>query len=587
MSDWVLIRKGGDYAAVGKAHGISPVVARLLKNRGVSEDEEIERYLHGGMECLHDPALLDGIDELSAILLDAIDSGKKIRVIGDYDIDGVCASTILVKGIKFLGGDVDARIPHRVRDGYGMNCDMIKQAKDDGIDLIITCDNGIAAREEALLAKELGITLLITDHHEIPYEETDGERHYLIPDAAAVIDPHLPGSEYPFPGICGGFVAYKLIRYCCDKASVSTDPLLDAELVQYAAFATVGDIMELRDENRVLVKQGLKLMNEDPAGGIRELISVLDLGNKEIAAYHLGFMLGPCINATGRIDTALRAFELMTTEDRTEAMRLAGELKELNESRKTMTEQATAAAVEQIESGEHDSCKVYVIYLPECHESIAGIVAGRIRERYFHPTLIVTNGEEGLKGSARSIPAYHMYDALTAVADIFTRFGGHSQAAGFSLPADKLNDLRRRLNENCSLKEEDFSEKVTIDLELPLKYATMGLVQELKCLEPCGNGNTRAVIARGGLRLRSISPAGREGKLCILNVEDEGTAYELKAFFKTDAIKSYIEEKYGAEVLKALLAGKGEGVGFSVIYKPDINEYNGRTNLQLIMEDYK
>ena len=293
MSDWVLIRKGGDYAAVGKAHGISPVVARLLKNRGVSEDEEIERYLHGGMECLHDPALLDGIDELSAILLDAIDSGKKIRVIGDYDIDGVCASTILVKGIKFLGGDVDARIPHRVRDGYGMNCDMIKQAKDDGIDLIITCDNGIAAREEALLAKELGITLLITDHHEIPYEETDGERHYLIPDAAAVIDPHLPGSEYPFPGICGGFVAYKLIRYCCDKASVSTDPLLDAELVQYAAFATVGDIMELRDENRVLVKQGLKLMNEDPAGGIRELISVMDHGNKEMLPTIWALCWGP------------------------------------------------------------------------------------------------------------------------------------------------------------------------------------------------------------------------------------------------------------------------------------------------------
>ena len=588
MSDWFLIRKGGDYAAIGKTHGISPVVARLLKNRGVSTDEEIETYLHGGIEGLHDPGLLDGMDELSGILLDNIASSKKLRVIGDYDIDGVCSSTVLLKGIKYLGGDVDARIPHRVRDGYGMNCDMIRQAKEDGIDLIITCDNGISAREEAALAKELGITLLITDHHEIPYEDTDEGRRYLIPEAAAVVDPHLPGSTYPFPGICGGLVAYKLIQYASKKAGRSiSGTQLDKELQQYAAFATVGDIMELKDENRCLVKQGLKLMNEDPAPGIRQLISVLDLGSKQIMAYHLGFMLGPCVNATGRIDTALRALELMTTDDETTAMRIAGELKELNESRKSMTEKAVNAAVEQIEEGLHKDCKVYVIYLSDCHESIAGIVAGRIRERYFHPTLIVTKGEEGLKGSARSIPAYHMYDAMTEVGDIFLRFGGHAQAAGFSLPEDKLSELRERLNANCRLTDADFSERVDIDLELPLKYADMALVGELKYLEPCGNGNPRAVIARASLKLKLIKPLGKEEKLCLLKVEDEGVLYELKAFFKTEAIKDYIRQKYGEGVLGDLLTGRGEGVGLSVIYKPDINEYNGKRELQLILEDYK
>lgn len=587
MADWYLIRKGGDYAEIGRRHHISPVIARLMKNRGIESDEDIERYLHGSMDMLHDPALLDGMDECAGRLLKAIAEGRHIRVIGDYDIDGVTATAILIKGIKALGGDPDARIPHRVRDGYGMNCDMIREAAAEGVELIVTCDNGIAAREEAKLAEELGIGLLITDHHEIPYEETDGVRHYLIPHALAVVDPHLPGSEYPFPGICGGFVAFKLIQRCFALKNTEMETALKETLIQLAAFATVGDIMELKDENRILVKEGLKLMTQRPAPGLAELISVLGLSDKEINAYHLGFMLGPCINASGRIDTALRALDMLTTDNTVEAMRLAGELKELNESRKTLTEQATKEAVEQIERGDHDGCKVYVIYLRECHESIAGIVAGRIRERYYHPTLIVTAGEEGLKGSARSIEAYHMYDAMTEVADIFTKFGGHSQAAGFSLPEDKLDELRRRLNENCRLNESDFSEHISIDLELPLRYATAGLVEELKLMEPCGNGNTKAVIARAGLKLKGINPVGKEAKLCLLNVEDENSSYELKAFFKTDAIKKYIEDKYGNDVLNELLQGRGEGVTFSVIYKPDLNSYNGRTTLQLVVEDFK
>ena len=587
MADWYLIRKSGDYAAIGRRHNISPVIARLLKNRGIESDEDIELFLHGGLECLHDPVLLDGMDECAARLLAAIDANRHIRIIGDYDIDGVTATAILLKGIRALGGTADARIPHRVRDGYGMNCDMIREAQADGIDLILTCDNGISAREEAHLAGELGIELLITDHHEVPYEETDGVRHYLLPEAAVVVDPHLPDSRYPFPGICGGFVAFKLMQHCFARRKTEMDTALKEQLLQLAAFATVGDIMELRDENRALVKEGLKLMTQRPAPGLAELISVLGLAGKEISCYHLGFMLGPCINASGRIDTALRALDLLITDDRVEAMRIAGELKELNENRKTMTERATNEAVAQIERGEHDGCKVYVIFLRECHESIAGIVAGRIRERFYHPTLIVTEGEEGLKGSARSIEAYHMYDAMTEVADIFTRFGGHSQAAGFSLEEGRLEELRQRLNENCRLTDADFSEHISIDLELPMRYATRELVEELKLLEPCGNGNSRAVIARAGLKLKAIKPVGREAKLCCLNVEDEGVTYELKAFFKTDAIKEYIEEKYGSAVLNDLLEGRGDGVGFSVIYKPDLNEYNGRVNLQLVVEDFK
>ena len=587
MSDWYMIRKGGDYAAIGKKHGISPVIARLLKNRGIESDEDIERYLHGGMEILHDPGLLDGIDECALLLKEAIDAGSKIRIIGDYDIDGVCATTVLYKGISFFGGDADARIPHRVRDGYGMNTDMIRKAKEDGIDLIITCDNGIAAREEAALARELGIGLLVTDHHEIPYTDEGSERRYLLPDAKAIVDPHLPDSKYPFPGICGAFVAYKLICYYAEKFQLCLPEETDETLIQMAAFATVGDIMELKDENRALVRYGLKLMSERPADGIRELKAVLGLNGKQVSAYHLGFVLGPCINATGRIDTAERAFELCTCGDETAALRIAAELKELNENRKQMTEQATNAAVKQIEDNEHTDCKVYVIYLPQCHESIAGIVAGRIRERYYHPTLIVTDGEESLKGSARSVEAYNMYDALTQVSDIFIRFGGHSQAAGFSLPKEKLAELRQRLNANCTLTEDELCEHISIDLELPLKYASRELANELKCMEPCGNANPRAVIARAGLILKGISPVGAEAKLCILSVEDEGVTYELKAFYKTDMIKKHIEDKYGSEVLNDLLKKASDGVRISVIYKPDINEYNGKTSLQLVLEDYK
>ncbi|MBR3524484.1 MAG: single-stranded-DNA-specific exonuclease RecJ [Lachnospiraceae bacterium] len=587
MADWFLIRKGGDYSALGEQYHISPVLARLLKNRGIEGEEAVKAYLHGGEECLHDPLLLKDMDRCGAVLLEAIREGKQIRVIGDYDIDGVCSTAILLRGIRALGGKVDAQIPHRVRDGYGMNCEMIRSAREAGVDVILTCDNGIAAMEEARLAAEYGITLLITDHHEVPYEEKEGERRYLLPPAAAVVDPKREDDSYPFPGICGGFIAYKLILSLFRdqaKRELSTD--LKEGLLQLAAFATVGDIMELKDENRALVKLGLKLMQERPASGIRELLLSLGIDGA-VSAYHLGFMLGPCVNATGRIDTAERALELFVTEDREQALKIAAELKELNESRKSMTEACCAEAVAQIEAGEHKDCRVFVIFLPDCHESVAGIIAGRIRERYERPVLIVTRAEEGLKGSARSVPAYHMYDALSRVSDIFTRFGGHAQAAGFSLPEEKLGDLRKRLNENCTLTEEDFRSKIRIDLELKLHAANGELVDEMRLLEPCGNGNPSAVLARRGLLLKRIRPIGAEAKLCILQVEDEGREYELKLFRRTEEIKAFMREKYGEDTLDRLLKGRGEGVPFAVIFTPQWNEYRGEKNLQLVVEDYK
>ncbi len=587
MADWFLIRKGGDYSALGNKYHISPVLARLLKNRGIEDEAAVKAYLNGGEECLHDPLLLKDMDLCGEKLWEAVREGKQIRVIGDYDIDGVCSTAILLRGIRALGGKADAQIPHRVRDGYGMNTEMIRAAKEAGVELILTCDNGIAAREEALLAAEYGITLLITDHHEVPYRDTDGNREYLLPEAAAIVDPKREDDSYPFSGICGGFIAYKLIiSLFRDRAGKELPGELKEGLLQLAAFATVGDIMELKDENRALVKLGLKLMRERPTSGIRELLLSLGIDG-EVTAYHLGFLLGPCVNATGRIDTAERALELFVTEDGERALQIAAELKELNESRKSMTEAGCGEAVAQIEAGEHEDCKVYVIFLPDCHESVAGIIAGRIRERYERPVLIVTRAEEGLKGSARSVPAYHMYDALSEVADIFTRFGGHAQAAGFSLPEEKLPDLRRRLNENCTLTEEDFRSRIRIDLELKLHAADGELVDELKLLEPCGNGNPSAVLARRGLTLKRIRPIGAEAKLCILQVEDEGREYEMKLFRRTEEIKEHMRERYGEETLERLLGGRGEGVPFAAIFKPQWNEYRGEKKLQLVVEDYK
>ncbi|MBR3516800.1 MAG: single-stranded-DNA-specific exonuclease RecJ [Lachnospiraceae bacterium] len=586
MAKWVEVRKAGNFEEIGRRNRISPVLARLLRNRGIEEDADIQAYLHGGLELLHDPGLLKDMDLAGGILAEAIEERRRIRVIGDYDVDGVCAAAILVRGLRQLGAVVDAVIPHRVRDGYGMNMDMIERAHEDGVDVLLTCDNGISAREEVARAAEYGITVIVTDHHEVPFEDTPEGRHYLLPEADAVVDPKQPDCPYPFNGICGAFVAFKLIIYLYEEIMQGEmDVHFREELLQLAAFATIEDIMDLQEENRPLVKRGLELLNTTPVRGIRELIAVLGLGEKRINAYHVGFLLGPCINASGRMDTAERALQLLLTEDVGEAQRIAGELQVLNEERKTMTEQAAEAAFAQIEE-QYAQDKVYVVYLPECHESIAGIVAGRVKERYGHPALVITNAEDGLKGSARSITAYHMYEGLTEVADVFTRFGGHAQAAGFSLPADRLEELRRRLNENCRLQDKDFGEVLRIDLNLPLQYANEALLRELELLEPTGQGNRRPLFGRSGLTLTGLDFYGANDIVCKLYTQDQGQQFELTMFRRSQEIRDAITKKYGEETVNRLRA-RGAEIPIVVVYTIKEDTYHGGGSVQIIVDDYK
>lgn len=598
MNRWLLLTKGADFQTIGKKHHIDPLVARLIRNRGVVAEQEIAQYLYGGSESFHDPMLLKDMDAACGKLEEKIAQGKRLRVIGDYDIDGVCSTAILLKGLRFLGGDADAVIPHRVRDGYGLNRDLIRDAAQDGVDTVITCDNGIAAKDEIAYAYELGMAVIVTDHHEAPYEETDGRKTWLLPSAEAVIDPKREDCDYPFPGICGAFVAYKLMRAMVDGGYAKRLlkgsgwekdwERLEEELLQLAAFATVGDVMELKDENRALVKAGLKLMSNTSYAGLKALLGVMGRWGSPVTAYHLGYLLGPCINATGRIDTASRALELLMAEQESEAVRLAMELKSMNDSRKAITEQGTSKAAEQIERGEHDGFSVYVIYLPECHESIAGIIAGRIRERYHHPTLIVTDAEEGLKGSGRSIESYNMYQELSAVRDIFTKFGGHAQAAGFSLPKEKLSELRRRLNENSRLTEADFGEKLYIDAQIPFSYVTPQLLDQFALLEPFGNGNPRPLFAKKDVLLCGARILGAEGKVGKYRIRDtDGRTAELTLFYdKNKAFRDFLTERYGAEKVREVFQGRGDGLQFSAAYYPQWNEYQGQKNIQFIMEDF-
>ncbi len=586
MAEWTLIRKGGDYVETGKKYGISPVIARLLKNRGV-EEELIPEFLSEEGTPLSDPAFLPDMDKAYRVIKASIEKKEKIRVIGDYDIDGVCSTAILLKGLKHIGALADHTIPHRIIDGYGMNPGMVEDAGRAGIGLIVTCDNGIAAMEECALARKLGIEVVVTDHHEVRYEETEGKRSYILPDAAAVVDPKREDNRYPYPGICGALVAYQLIRYIMQREDADFEgSALDREMQQLAAFATVGDIMELSGENRGLVKRGLKLMCEEPCRGIAALKKVAGLEEGEVNAFHLGFVLGPMVNAGGRLDSADRALDLFLSEDEISAMKKAEELKALNESRKSMTEKAVEEAEAMMESEGLKNDRVLVVYLPDCHESIAGIVAGRLREKYIKPVLVVTDSREELKGSARSIPAYHMFDAMLEVEDIFIKFGGHSQAAGFSLPKDKLGELRTRLNANCRLEDGDFKEVMKVDMELPLAYADASLADALELLEPYGEGNDKALFGRMGVEIKGIKNIGASGKVIKLDALDQGSSAELTMFGMNKLFKEELVNRYGEAKLNALYAGRGV-IRINIVYSVAWNVYNGIRRLQIVVEDYK
>ncbi len=573
--------KKADFERIAEKYHITPVLARLLRNRDLVSDEEIRKFLCGTMEDLHAPLLMKDMGKAAEILKQKIKEQKPIRIIGDYDVDGICSSYILLMGIRELGGNVDVVIPHRMKDGYGLNDRLIEDAFQDGIDTILTCDNGIAAADQIRMAKEKKMTVVVTDHHEIPFEEGAEERVYILPPADAVVDPKQPGCEYPFKQICGAVVAGKLMQVLTGK--------LTEEMISFEAIATICDVMELTDENRILVKEGLRLIPGTANLGLKALLMANGIEGKALTPYHVGYIIGPCMNASGRLDTAKRVLELFDCKDFKEAVTIAGDLKSLNDSRKFMTEQGVKEAVRQVESAAMENDKVLVLYLPECHESLAGIIAGRIKEKYHKPVFVLTKGEEGIKGSGRSIESYSMYEKMSVCKELYTRYGGHKMAAGLSLPDEaSINQFRTRLNEDCGLTEEDFEQIVHIDVAMPLAYADRSFVKELSLLEPFGAGNPRPVFARKEISLLSGRRLGKNQNVGKYRIAEAGAVYEMIYFGDLERFDEFLKERYGEELVK-MLYGKGleEGnVMISMAYYPDINYFAGRETIQMVMQDY-
>lgn len=586
MERWVLLRKGADFEAIGKKYQISPRLACLIRNRDVIGEEAVDRYLNGTISDLYDGMLMKDMDKAIDILKEKILEDKKIRVIGDYDIDGVNATYILLEGLERLGADVDSDIPDRISDGYGLNRHLVERAYEAGVDTLITCDNGIAAADEIAYGKEMGMTVIVTDHHEVPFDEQDGEKRYRIPPADAVMDPKQPDCLYPFKGLCGAAVAYKLMEALWESMGKDSADLDD--LIENVAIATIGDVMDLEDENRIFVKEGLQMLRRTKNPGLKALIECTGIDKNSLNSYHIGFVLGPCINASGRLDTAKCALELLRAGTQKEADILAGDLKALNDSRKDMTEEAVKQAEEQVETTTISKDKVLVVYLPDCHESLAGIVAGRIRENYYKPVFVLTDAEEGVKGSGRSIDGYHMYEELNKCKEFLTKFGGHRLAAGLSLPKENVGKFREMLNKNCTLTEEEMKEKVTIDMEMPFGCVTEGLVKELELLEPFGKGNTKPVFAARDVTLLGARILGKNRNVLKLQVQDvNGCRIEAMLFHHADDFLGKLEEQYGKTEVEALLKGRGRQIRISMTYYPDINEYMGEKTPQIVVTHYR
>lgn len=594
MAKWMVSAKKADFNGIAEKFQIDPVIARIIRNRDVVGDEEVTKFLHGTMADLYDPALLKDAEKAAAILREKTGEKKKIRVIGDYDIDGVCATYILTACLERCGAKVSAVIPHRIQDGYGLNERLIEEAGADGVDTILTCDNGIAAFSQIAFAKELGMTVIVTDHHEVPYEvQADGSRVETPPPADAVVDPKQNDCPYPYKGICGAVVAYKLMTlYLGEMAkqgvlSADEKETLLQEMLSFAGFATVGDVMELTDENRILVRYGLRQIERSANPGLRALLAVNELAEKKLSGYHIGFILGPCLNATGRLDTAKRALAMFRTKEQAEAVTIAGELKALNDSRKEMTLQGTAQAMEQIENTSLKEDKVLVVFLPDCHESLAGIIAGRIRERYHRPVFVLTRGEEGVKGSGRSIEAYHMYDKMSECKELYTKYGGHKMAAGVSMPEENVEVFRAYLNAHSGLTDEDLVEVIHIDVPMPMSYVTIDFVKQLSLLEPFGNGNPKPVFAQKNVRVCRGRILGKNKNVGKYRVADEsGREYDMMYFGDLERWHAFLTAHFGQEEKDRLYTGGNSAIVISVIYYPDINVYRGVESLQMVMQDY-
>lgn len=569
MEKWVVAAKKADFYSIGQQFHIDPVIARLIRNRDVIGEEKIREYLSGTVEELPSPWLMKDMKKAVAILRKKIEEQARIRIIGDYDIDGVTSTYILLKGLRRVGAKVDTYIPDRVADGYGIHEHLIVKAQEDGIDTIVTCDNGIAAAAEIRMAKEKGMTVIVTDHHEIPYIENGEEREMVLPPADAILNPKQYDCDYPNKNLCGAVVALKYISALYEDFQIPLREL--EEYYEFAAIATVGDVMDLQGENRILVKEGLRRLKNTKNLGLHELICANGLEDANISAYHIGFVLGPCINASGRLDTAARSLALLCAENRDEAARLAGDLTALNQSRKALTEKGKEEAIRLVETTDLKEDNVLVIYLPECHESLAGIIAGRIREKYHKPALVLTKGETCVKGSGRSIEGYSMFEELVKCADLMIQFGGHPMAAGLSIKEENVETLREQLNQNCRLTPEDLRPKVVIDVPMPISYITKELIGQISLLEPFGKGNTKPIFAQKGLRVLDSNILGKNKNVAKVRLIDpQGTVMEGVYFGEAEEFLRFVEEKDT----------------ISVTYYPEINTFRGRESLQIIIQNY-
>lgn len=569
MEKWMVYNKKADFQKIGSEFGIDPVIARLIRNRDIQDMKEIRSYLYGTLAEIPSPWKMKDMERAVQILQKKITQKKKIRIIGDYDIDGVTATCILLKGLKRLNANVDTYIPDRVKDGYGMHEQLIDKALEDGIDTILTCDNGIAAAAEIEYAKKEGLTVIVTDHHDIPFRDTEDGRIWIIPKADAVVNPKQNDCLYPNKNICGAVVAWKLIWALYERLGIDSDEIRD--FLELAAIATVGDVMDLQGENRIIVKEGLKKLSSTSFEGLKALICVNNLEGAEITAYHVGFVIGPCINASGRLDTAARSLELLLADNMEDAMKLADDLYDLNQSRKAMTEQGKEEAIQSIEENNLGKDRVLVVYLPDCHESLAGIIAGRIREAYNKPVFVLTKGADGVKGSGRSIEAYSMYEELVKCSDLLTQFGGHPMAAGLSMEEKNVELFRRRLNDNCTLTEQDLIPKIMIDVPMPISYLSKKLTEQLKVLEPFGKGNSKPLFAQKNLRAVGICVFGRNRNVAkMLLIDENGIKMDAVYFGEAQEFVDFVQAHDT----------------ISVTYYPEINVFQGRENLQVVIKNY-
>lgn len=567
-SNWRVYAKKADFKAIGEKFGIDQVMARIIRNRGLVSDEQIDMYLNGGIEDMHSPHLLKDADRCVDILIDKIDKGKKIHIIGDYDIDGICSTTILYKGLRAAGAKVDYAVPDRIADGYGINEHLIDEAFNKGADTIITCDNGIAAIQQIQYAKSKGMTVLVTDHHDIPFDYENGEKIYKVSRADAIVNPKQEDCTYPFDKLCGAGVAFKIIKILYERLKLN--PIELEEYAELMAIATIGDVVDLTDENRIIVKYGLKHLAVTSNKGIRALIQACELDINNINAYHIGFVIGPCLNATGRLDSASRAIELLLTTDYNDAMEKAVMLRELNIERKDITEEYASLAIEQVENTALMQDNVLVVYLPECHESVAGIIAGRVREKFYKPSIVITKAEEGAKGSGRSIEGYNMFEEISKCGSLLNKYGGHPMAAGISLDIDKIDSFRKALNASQTLTEKELTPTVWIDVPMPVDYVDISLIRQFDKLQPFGKGNEKPVFADRNLYVKESVLIGKNRNVLRCKLESEHGKLVTAIKFKME----------GQEIPE-------EGRKISMVYYPDINEYNGIVSVQFRIEDWK